>query len=411
MTDVVHELQSGLKELAAEDRGGWMPLALSDRLREVAGVSEHTQVEVVRLLAAWDRAAAWSEDGAVSAVSWMKHNLGLGPGEAAGLFHLSRLYGEHRVMADALDGHELSLAAARILQRASRRREETFAACVDVFVRLAGEMPLADFADVVAQWVDLVDDQEPHDDSKRELSVVDVGDQTRTQMFGSVDDGHVIRAALEALDTPDPADAPDGPRTPGQRLYDIALDLFRKALADKFSDDPTALGNLDVIVDAETAAEVEADQPGPTDPELLAERTCERPDGTTVSRNFVKALLCSGIVRRVIVDPATGQTLDIGRAQRRFSRRQLRALAVRDGGCAFPGCGAKAKWCDGHHLKPWEDGGPTDLDNGCLLCRRHHRLVHHGGWRLERDRRTGVFTATAPDGRQFFRSPERRRSR
>nr|WP_248783132.1 HNH endonuclease [Gordonia terrae] len=28
----------------------------------------------------------------------------------------------------------------------------------------------------------------------------------------------------------------------------------------------------------------------------------------------------------------------------------------------------------------WADGGPTDLDNGCLLCQRCHTQVHHHGW-------------------------------
>jgi len=30
----------------------------------------------------------------------------------------------------------------------------------------------------------------------------------------------------------------------------------------------------------------------------------------------------------------------------------------------------------------WIHGGPTDLDNLVLLCRRHHRMVHEGGWQL-----------------------------
>jgi hypothetical protein len=36
-------------------------------------------------------------------------------------------------------------------------------------------------------------------------------------------------------------------------------------------------------------------------------------------------------------------------------------------------------------------------------------LVHHGGWGLRRDRRTGVITATAPDGREFHRRPRQRK--
>jgi 5-methylcytosine-specific restriction protein A len=81
---------------------------------------------------------------------------------------------------------------------------------------------------------------------------------------------------------------------------------------------------------------------------------------------------------------------------------------VRDGGCVFPGCDRKPKWCDAHHLKPWEDDGPTDLDNGCLLCRRHHTLIHHRGWTLERAAGTGTFTATSPDGRPFTCGPHDR---
>ncbi|MBV9952359.1 MAG: HNH endonuclease, partial [Acidimicrobiia bacterium] len=31
-----------------------------------------------------------------------------------------------------------------------------------------------------------------------------------------------------------------------------------------------------------------------------------------------------------------------------------------------------------HHIVHWEDGGPTDTDNLCCLCRRHHRMLHNG---------------------------------
>ena len=32
-------------------------------------------------------------------------------------------------------------------------------------------------------------------------------------------------------------------------------------------------------------------------------------------------------------------------------------------------------------------GGETRLDNLMLLCSRHHRLMHEGGFRIERDYR------------------------
>jgi hypothetical protein len=419
MKDPVTDLHLGLKELAAEDRTGWAPLALSERLRDVVGLSEATQVELIRTLAGWDHVCAWSEDGAVTAVAWLKHDLGMAPGEAAALVHLARFTAQHRCVADALDDHRLRVAAARQLLKASRRREEPFAACVNGLLKLGCELPYEQFAAVIAQWIDLVDDQAPADDTKRRMTITDVSEQSVTQLVGGLDDAAIVRAALEAMDHPDPEDAPDGPRTREQRWYDLTIDLFRRALADKLGDDPMTVGGADVIVDAQTAAEATSQDPPSLDDQLapfadgdadtLLSRRCEHPDGRPVSRAFLAALLCSGFIRRIVVDPHTGQTLDLGRAVRRFNKRQFRAFAIRDGGCAFPGCDRKPQWCDAHHLRWWDDGGRTDLDNGCLLCRRHHTLIHHGGWRLERDRRTGIFTATAPDGRTFTRRPGQRR--
>jgi predicted restriction endonuclease len=30
----------------------------------------------------------------------------------------------------------------------------------------------------------------------------------------------------------------------------------------------------------------------------------------------------------------------------------------------------------------WIHGGETNLDNLVLLCKRHHRMIHEGGWQL-----------------------------
>jgi hypothetical protein len=76
--------------------------------------------------------------------------------------------------------------------------------------------------------------------------------------------------------------------------------------------------------------------------------------------------------------------LDVGRRTRTVPPAIRTALVVRDRGCAFPGCDRPPSWTDAHHLEHWADGGPTALDNLVLLCRRHHRAVHEGGWRLTR---------------------------
>jgi HNH endonuclease len=92
--------------------------------------------------------------------------------------------------------------------------------------------------------------------------------------------------------------------------------------------------------------------------------------------------------------------LEVVRATRVVQPAQRSALAVRDGGCVFPGCDRPLAWCDAHHLWHWVDGGPTDLANLALLCRAHHREVHEGGWRLLRGP-DGRVTATPTHRRHY----------
>jgi hypothetical protein len=96
-----------------------------------------------------------------------------------------------------------------------------------------------------------------------------------------------------------------------------------------------------------------------------------RIDGETARR-----LACDATVSRVITDAAS-QPLDVGRKTKVVPPALRRAVAVRDGGCAFPGCDRPSSWCDAHHVDHWADGGTTSIANLVLLCRRHHRLVHH----------------------------------
>ncbi len=85
---------------------------------------------------------------------------------------------------------------------------------------------------------------------------------------------------------------------------------------------------------------------------------------------------------------AEGQPLWLGREYRDASDAQRIALAARDRGCI--GCGAGNSFCQPHHVRYWENGGFTDLDNLCLLCSHcHHTLVHE----------LGADVVRGPDGR------------
>jgi len=73
------------------------------------------------------------------------------------------------------------------------------------------------------------------------------------------------------------------------------------------------------------------------------------------------------------------ETLNIGRKTRTIPPSTRRALKRRDHGCRFPGCSC-VRFVDAHHIIHWADGGETRMSNLVLLCRRHHRLVHEGGY-------------------------------
>ncbi|WP_206796572.1 HNH endonuclease signature motif containing protein [Amycolatopsis sp. MtRt-6] len=76
------------------------------------------------------------------------------------------------------------------------------------------------------------------------------------------------------------------------------------------------------------------------------------------------------------------EPLNLGRLRRLISAGLRRALFLRDRGCAFPGCHRPPRHCQGHHIRHWADGGPTDLTNLVLMCAHHHRLLHRSGWEV-----------------------------
>jgi hypothetical protein len=110
----------------------------------------------------------------------------------------------------------------------------------------------------------------------------------------------------------------------------------------------------------------------------------------------VKRLCCDGDAV-VIVEDEEGEPLSIGRKTRTVPTAIKRALRARDKGCKFPGC-HHSRFVDAHHIMHWSSGGETSLDNLMLLCSRHHRLVHEGGFRIERDYQNRWFFKR-PDGR------------
>jgi hypothetical protein len=120
-------------------------------------------------------------------------------------------------------------------------------------------------------------------------------------------------------------------------------------------------------------------------------------EGAGISAETSRRLLCDcGVVP--VIEDAQGKALEVGRKLRLFSGALRRALYARDGHrCRFPAC-THRRYLHAHHVRHWIDGGDTRLENGILLCTRHHRLVHEGGFRAMADGDQVRFLR--PDGRE-----------
>ncbi|MCW2602150.1 MAG: endonuclease [Pseudonocardiales bacterium] len=116
-------------------------------------------------------------------------------------------------------------------------------------------------------------------------------------------------------------------------------------------------------------------------------------DGPGLPDSVALRLACDGRIRTVATDRDTEdrvRILDVGRSHRLATKRQKRALMLRQGGrCGHPGC-ANTRGLEAHHVIHWLHGGLTDLDNLVLLCPRHHHGHHEGR-----------FVITSLDGGQF----------
>ena len=105
--------------------------------------------------------------------------------------------------------------------------------------------------------------------------------------------------------------------------------------------------------------------------------------------------------KRFITEPQTGNLLDFGRESYEPPQHLKDFLIARDRTCRFPGCRRSALLSDLDHAESWESGGSTSPDNIGALCRRHHRLKTHDGWRIQ-SFSDGSCTWTSPLGKEFF---------
>lgn len=137
----------------------------------------------------------------------------------------------------------------------------------------------------------------------------------------------------------------------------------------------------------------------------LAENPGELAGYGAIPASVAREIAADARWKRFITEPITGNLLDFGRESYLPPQALKDFLIARDRRCRFPGCRRSAHLSDLDHAQSWETGGETSLQNLGALCRRHHRLKTHGGWKIE-SFSDGSCTWTSPAGKSFF-SPAR----
>ena len=176
-----------------------------------------------------------------------------------------------------------------------------------------------------------------------------------------------------------------------QRRADALITLAETAL--RHGPTPMSAAERYQVVVHVTAETLSEDEPG----------RCEFENGQGIALDTVRRIACDSSLVQITQDDA-GNPLDIGRKTRAVPPAMRRALQSRDGGCRFPGC-SHIRFVDSHHIQHWADGGETSIDNLVLLCRNHHRLVHEGGFVVERTA-DGTIRFSRPDGHIIEEHPQ-----
>jgi len=190
---------------------------------------------------------------------------------------------------------------------------------------------------------------------------------TRTGRIKGQLDGLTREALAVALDALSAPGGDEDQRSPATRRADALAEITRRSMdSGRLPERGGERPHLNVIIPIE---------------ELEHRAKAAALDFDSVLSSADLRMLCCDARVVPIVMGGNGLPLDVGRAMRTVPDGLRRAVAARDRGCSFPGCGRPPALCEVHHLIAWEHGGPTALHNCAMVCHFHHRLLHRdSGW-------------------------------
>lgn len=357
--------------LKAEDLTSPGSTQLKEDLLELEAQARAFDAERLRRLAEIDRRGDFEDEGYTSTAAWLRDRAQMSHGRALGRVELARRLAGMLLTRAAFASGVIGWESARMLAAARDVHPESFRTDEATLVEAAESLPPHLLRRALEHWKDAYDPEhvaaaQEAKHRRRFLHVSRTFDGM-VRLDGELDPeaGTTVLSALRSLEEPGALNPTDD-RTGAQRRADAFVDLCRDHL--DHGDGPRRGGEKPHV---EVTIDIEA---------LTSATGLARVDDVAISAETARRLACDAGVTRMITK-GRSEPLDVGRRTRTVPSSLRRALNRRDDGCSAPGCDRPQRWCDAHHVVHWADGGPTDLDNLVLLCRRHHRMVHEG--RLE----------------------------
>ena len=128
--------------------------------------------------------------------------------------------------------------------------------------------------------------------------------------------------------------------------------------------------------------------------DATGELIAELPDGERLPKAVLEQLSCNAKLTGTVYDRC-GKPIWRTHSRRTVTESQWQLLIAKWGGCFH--CGANPGICQGHHIEPASQGGPTKLDNLVPACWSCHHRIHHDGWQIRK----------SPDGNHTLHPPDR----
>lgn len=331
---------------------------------------DQLEVQFSRLAAEFDRTEYWADEGSYSSLDWIRFNCHLTANAAADRLAVGEAFGKLGQTVQAMDEGEVGFAHLSVMTRTANAVGEAFDE--SRLLKLARENSPGKFHYKCLHYRHSVDPRRDARDQAElaEQSFLHLNTQEDGCLFltGLLDPvgGAAVRTALEPLARPSGA---HDDRKREQRLADALVELASAGRP----------ANLQVTATVETLKDLAGACAG------------EMEFSLPISSTTIQRMACDCSLTRVLLGQES-QIVDVGRSRRVIGGPIGKALRMRDQHCRWPGCERPASWCDGHHVVHWIDGGETNLDNLVLLCRRHHRMVHEGGWQLIKTAESQIIT-------------------